>query len=67
MNLVLQPTNSFMKKLALQLSAVALASVLLAFNVIAAESLSVLLPKGIFAEETEGNLDAAKVNSQGPL
>ncbi|MBI4660065.1 MAG: hypothetical protein HY735_14590 [Verrucomicrobia bacterium] len=48
-----------MKKVTRHFVVVALASMLIAFPAPAAESLSVLLQKGIYAEETEGNLDAA--------
>ncbi|MBI4660063.1 MAG: tetratricopeptide repeat protein [Verrucomicrobia bacterium] len=48
-----------MIKLTHQFATVALASLLVVFTAPAAESLSVLLQKGIYAEETEGNLDAA--------
>ncbi|MBI4657492.1 MAG: PD40 domain-containing protein [Verrucomicrobia bacterium] len=48
-----------MKKLMHQSAIIALAALLIAFPAAAAESLSVLLQKGIYAEETEGNLDAA--------
>ncbi|MBI4657494.1 MAG: tetratricopeptide repeat protein [Verrucomicrobia bacterium] len=48
-----------MKKLLIQSPLFALAGLLVVFSATADESFSVLLQKGIHAEETEGNLDAA--------
>ncbi|MBI4657496.1 MAG: PD40 domain-containing protein [Verrucomicrobia bacterium] len=48
-----------MKERTHPLAVTAVVIVLLLFDAHAAESLSVLLQKGIYAEETEGNLDAA--------
>jgi hypothetical protein len=48
-----------MKTTLARLAAVAAACVLFAFRAPAAESLSTLLQRGIYAEETEGNLDSA--------
>lgn len=48
-----------MKKATCHIAAIAFVGLMAMLNAPAAESLSVLLQKGIFAEETEGNLDAA--------
>ena len=47
--------KTFLRRIVIALTATALFT----FSAAAAESLSVLLQKGIYAEETEGNLDSA--------